>query len=63
MKRGTLAEFAFNVNRAPMHFNDPFRYGQAQASPSLFAGTSLVGSPESIKDVREIRLRNSDPGI
>ncbi len=46
-----------------MHFNDPFRYGQAQTRAALFAGTSLIGSPESIEDVCQILLRNSDSCI
>src|SRR5580692_7120878 len=62
-ERGAFADFAFHINGAPVHLHDPFRDRQAQARTSLFARPSLVCSPESVKDVSQVRFRNSESRI
>jgi hypothetical protein len=48
------SEVAFHVNRATVHFDNPFGDGQAQAGSAFFTRPGFVGSPEPIEDVRNI---------
>ena len=44
-------------------FGDPFGDGQAQACPTRGPGPRLVGSIETVKNVRNIPWWNTNPGI
>src|SRR5215471_2654293 len=63
VKGGTLAGLALHINRAVMHFDNPFRNRQTQPGSAVLTGTRLVGPPEAVEDVDHILLRDSDARV
>jgi hypothetical protein len=58
-----LAELTLNFNRSLMLINDPSSYGQSQTRATHAPRSHLVSTPETIKYVQLIGLRNTDSGI
>jgi hypothetical protein len=42
-----------------VHFDNPFRNGQAQSGSALLTGTRLIGPPEAVEYVRQILLSDA----
>src|SRR6516162_1077870 len=41
-KSGALAGLGFDPDSAPVHLNDPLRYGESQAGAALLAGDRII---------------------
>src|SRR5215467_13383738 len=63
MKGGTLPWLALHINRAVMHFDNPFRNGQTQPGSTVLTGTRLIGAPKPVEYVGHILLRDSDARV
>src|SRR5258708_39709106 len=59
-ERGPLAHYALGFQAGVMALGDPFRDCQAQAGAPRIAIPGLVGAIETLEDVRQRRIRNSD---
>src|SRR5258708_986235 len=59
-ERGTLTHYALGFQAGVMALGDPFRDCQAQAGAARVAIPGLVSAIETLEDMGQRRIRNSD---